>query len=232
MGQPLRDDSRPSLKVTAETKTPRHFFYEFFMLILTVAVVAMVTVETFGAVNSDSANILHLADFVICFVFFFDFLWRLWTEKRRFRYFLTIGWLDLISCVPMVGFTRYARLVRVVRMIRLLRGFKSVKNLASAIDDNKSESVIFTSILILLFTIFFGAIAVINFESSFPESNIKTASDAVWWCCVTMTTTGYGDFYPRSLGGRVVAVFLMMSGLGLTAIYTALFATWLMKGKT
>lgn len=211
------------------TTSYRSLLYDFFILVLTVAVLIIVTMETVGAVNDNTVGILRVTDLIICAIFFFDFLWRLISERRRLRYLLTFGWLDLISCIPVFGLARYARIVRVLRMIRLFRGFKSVKHLAAAIDANKAESVIFTSILLLLFTLFFGAISILNFESSLPESNIKTAPDALWWCCVTMTTTGYGDFYPLSFGGRFVAGFLMATGLGLTAVYTALFASWLMK---
>jgi len=70
----------------------------------------------------------------------------------------------------------------------------------------------------------FAAIAVMNFED-LPESNIKGAGDAFWWAFVTMTTVGYGDKYPLSAEGRIVACILMLAGAGMFATLTGFIAS-------
>jgi voltage-gated potassium channel len=70
-----------------------------------------------------------------------------------------------------------------------------------------------------------GAIIVYLFERHAPGSNIHTLKDAVWWSFVTVTTVGYGDFYPVTAGGRVTACFIMGTGLLTLAVVTAQVAS-------
>jgi voltage-gated potassium channel len=70
-----------------------------------------------------------------------------------------------------------------------------------------------------------GAVIVYLFERHAPGSNIHTLGDAVWWAFVTVTTVGYGDFYPVTPGGRVTACFIMGTGLLTLAVVTAQVAS-------
>jgi voltage-gated potassium channel len=79
----------------------------------------------------------------------------------------------------------------------------------------------------------FASIAVMNFED-LPESNIKDAGDAFWWAFVTMTTVGYGDKYPLTREGRIIACVLMIAGAGVFATLTGFIASMFVQpgGKT
>jgi voltage-gated potassium channel len=79
-----------------------------------------------------------------------------------------------------------------------------------------------------------GALAVLNAESSSPEANITTYGNALWWAVVTTTTVGYGDYYPVTAEGRLVAVGLMVVGIGFIGASTGVFAAALMRrvGRT
>jgi voltage-gated potassium channel len=70
-----------------------------------------------------------------------------------------------------------------------------------------------------------GAVIVYLFERHAPGSNIHTLGDAVWWSFVTVTTVGYGDFYPVTTGGRVTACLIMGTGLLTLAVVTAQVAS-------
>ena len=69
------------------------------------------------------------------------------------------------------------------------------------------------------------AIGILQVEKD-PNSNIKTAEDALWWAYVTITTVGYGDKYPVTTEGRLIAVVLMTGGVGLFGTFTAYIASW------
>ena len=78
-------------------------------------------------------------------------------------------------------------------------------------------------------TLFLGAWLVLLFEENTPGSNIHSYPSALWWSIVTVTTVGYGDRFPVSEGGRVVATVLMIVGIGLIGVLTATVASVFMK---
>ncbi len=72
-----------------------------------------------------------------------------------------------------------------------------------------------------------GAIAILDAERDVPGANITTSGDALWWAATTVTTVGYGDVYPVSTSGRLVAVALMLVGIAVVGAVTASVATWM-----
>lgn len=75
-----------------------------------------------------------------------------------------------------------------------------------------------------LFIIFGGGFAVFLVEHGHPGANITQYGDAVWWAVVTIATVGYGDYYPVTAVGRIIAIFMMISGVGIFALMVATFA--------
>lgn len=73
--------------------------------------------------------------------------------------------------------------------------------------------------------IIFGSISLLQVEHD-ANSNIKTAEDAIWWAFVTITTVGYGDKYPVTTEGRIIAAFLMVTGVGLFGTFTGYMTSW------
>jgi voltage-gated potassium channel len=81
-------------------------------------------------------------------------------------------------------------------------------------------------------TLFVGAWLVLLFEENAKGSNIHSYPDALWWAIVTVTTVGYGDRYPTTEGGRIVAVVLMLLGISLIGVLTATIASVFVKEHT
>jgi voltage-gated potassium channel len=77
--------------------------------------------------------------------------------------------------------------------------------------------------------VFVGALAVLDVEQSAPDAKIVTFGDALWWAMTTITTVGYGDMYPVTPIGRMVAAALMMSGIAVLGVVTASIASWLVQ---
>jgi voltage-gated potassium channel len=91
---------------------------------------------------------------------------------------------------------------------------------------------LFRVLLAVVGLLFLGAWLVMLFESHVARSNIHSYADALWWAVVTVTTVGYGDRFPVSEGGRIVAVALMMVGIGLIGVLTATVASFFMQEHT
>lgn len=77
--------------------------------------------------------------------------------------------------------------------------------------------------------VFVGALAALEAERHHPDANILTFTDAIWWAVATVTTVGYGDRYPVSGTGRLIATGLMFAGIALLGVITASFAAWMIE---
>jgi voltage-gated potassium channel len=73
---------------------------------------------------------------------------------------------------------------------------------------------------------------VLQFESTSPAGNIKTGGEAIWWGLVTITTVGYGDFYPVTMGGRLTGIFVMFAGIGIIGALASILASLLVSPST
>ncbi|CAM4118065.1 potassium channel family protein [Flavobacterium sinopsychrotolerans] len=125
----------------------------------------------------------------------------------------------------MIETLRPGRLLRLIRLLRIIRAFKTTKNIVDHIFANKAEGA-FTSVsVIAILLVIFSAIGILQVEND-PNSNIKTAEDAIWWAYVTITTVGYGDKFPVTTEGRIIAAILMTAGVGLFGTFTAFVASW------
>jgi voltage-gated potassium channel len=199
--------------------------YQLMMLVLCIYALAVLAIQTAVRLRPETREILDLADYAVCVIFFVDFLIDLWRAPSRRNYFLTWGWLDLLSSIPIFHVTRWARAARVVRIFRLLRGLRAARILTVVIVRRRIQSVFLAASLVALLLVVFSSIAVLTVETA-PESNIKSAEDAVWWAFATITTVGYGDRYPVTSEGRFVAAILMCSGVGLFGSFSGLLAAW------
>jgi voltage-gated potassium channel len=205
--------------------------YQIFMLFLCIFVVGLLVVDTTMKTDVETKRIFSWIDTGICIIFLIDFSWRLITEKNRLIYFVTWGWIDFISSLPMFAIARLGRIARILRIIRLIRGLKSFKTLLDFIVQKRGESTALSASLIAILTVSFGSIAILQCEKDIEHSNIQSAGDAVWWTVVTMSTVGYGDHFPTTPEGRIVAAVLMIVGIGLFGTFTGFIAAWLMEGK-
>ena len=204
--------------------------YQLFMLALCVLALAGVVAQ--NAVDHDSQieGVLMYADTAICIAFGIDFLITLWRAPNRMKYFFTWGWLDLLSSIPTVSVARWGRIGRVLRVFRVLRGLRATKLISSVILRKRAQNTFLAAALLALLLVVFCSVAILEFETA-PESNIKTAADAVWWSFATITTVGYGDRFPVTHEGRFIAVVLMCAGVGLFGTLSGFFASWFLENE-
>jgi voltage-gated potassium channel len=202
-------------------------FFQCLILVLSVYVLAAMFLQTVLSLSPETNKLIDRIDFAICLVFLFDFFRRLRQAPSKLK-FLKWGWIDLISSIPMFDFLRWGRVVRIVRILRILRAFRSTKVLLSFLFQNRANGTFASVALISIVMVIFASIAILNLENA-AESNIKTPADALWWAFTTITTVGYGDRFPVTVEGRLVAAVLMTVGVGLFGTFTAYIATSFME---
>jgi voltage-gated potassium channel len=121
---------------------------------------------------------------------------------------------------------RLARLSRFARITRLLRG-ENKKALVKDVLDNRSQYAAFITILLAIIVLTVAGVLVLQFESASPDAKITTGKDALWYSMVTITTVGYGDYFPVTPGGRITATFIMVAGVGIIGALASILASLL-----
>jgi voltage-gated potassium channel len=205
--------------------------YDTFMLILCVWALGILALARFARWSNATLEVLAYADDIVCVLFLIDFVVNLIRAERPWHYFITWGWIDLLSSIPTVDLLRWGRTARILRFMRVIRGLKSARALTHFLSGRRTESALLASTLIALLLIVSASIAVLEFEV--PDGgNIATAQDAMWWAVSTMTTVGYGDRYPITPEGRIVGVFLMAAGVAIFGVLSGAIASWFLAPAT
>jgi len=176
--------------------------------------------------DSEIKDLLMIFDWGFCVLFFVDFLHNLFTAERKLRYLYTWGPFDLISSIPVIGPFRLARLGALFRILRI---FRSIRILSQVYMRDKAASVVAVLMIAGISTIIGVSVAVLHAEKSTPGASILTGEDAAWWSVVTVSTVGYGDLVPVTPTGRVLAVVLMVVGIGLFATFAGAIANIFMR---
>lgn len=206
--------------------------YEIFILVVTLLSLAVM-----GALllPLDEATITALGfwDNLICCIFLADFAYNLTGSRPRRHYLIDQrGWLDLLGSIPSLGvfqltaLLRLARLSRLARIVRILGG-KQRKELVKDVLANRGQYALFITVLLAIIVMSVSSVLILQFESRDPSASITTGGDALWWSVVTITTVGYGDFYPVTTLGRLTAVLVMASGIGIIGALASILASLL-----
>jgi voltage-gated potassium channel len=184
-----------------------------------------------------TVQVLSIYDNLICAIFLIDFFLNLKNSPKKSDYFIKDrGWLDLLGSIPSLGLFanagKYAGLFRLARLSRLARIARLMKGggkeaLIKDVLANRSRYTGFITILMTIIVLTTCSVLVLQFESKSTEANIKTGWDALWYAVVTITTVGYGDFYPKTVLGRIAGMFIMFAGVGIIGVLASILSSLL-----
>ena len=190
-------------------------------LILSFLSLIVISSLLFVPLDHNSRTILISLDTIICALFIFQLSIDFFRSKNKPKY-LKEHWIDFVASIPIIEPIRYARIFHILRVFRLLR---SSRSLLKQIQSNRKEATI-ASILILMVTLIsLGSVFMLMFEGKDPNANIHTAGDAIWWAFVTISTVGYGDHYPVTVAGKILAVLVIISGVGIFGMISGLITS-------
>lgn len=175
------------------------------------------SVQVIGNVPDSQAGVVELIIWVTWGAFAVDYAVTLYLAPRRGRWFL--GNLHELAILVLPAL-RPLRLLRLMTLLRILH-----RTGGSALRGRIVTYVLVSA----LFLIYAGGLAVLDAEENAPGANITTFWDALWWAMTTITTVGYGDHYPVTAIGRLVAAGLMIGGIAVLGVVTASVASWLVE---
>lgn len=185
--------------------------YDAVILLVSLIAIGMLAVGVVVELTPTTRSLLASVDLAICGIFLIDFVINLARTPNRWQYLITWGWIDLLSSIPVFDSLRWGRAARVVRILRVIRGIKAARFLAAIVFRNRARNALLGGSFVAVVVVFVSSFAILQFESP-NGGNITSADEAVWWAICTVTTVGYGDLYPVTWEGRVVAFILMVTG--------------------
>ena len=178
--------------------------------------ITYVTPIYFYPMNHSLVEVFRWSNYLIWALFLFDYLIQLYLSSNR-RKFFTTHFVELFLLI--------------VPFFRPLRGLRALLFTSKASFSSKKSYIKSIPILIAVTTVLMilimGAV-ILEIERFAPGSHITTPSDALWWALVTVTTIGYGDVYPVTTEGRLVAGVLIVFGVAMISALTASFAAWIL----
>ena len=206
------------------------FFGIFIQTLILISIVSF-SVETIPNLTESTKSILHFIEVFCVIVFTLEYLMRIYVAEHKLRFiFSFFGIIDLLAILPFyLTFGIDLRSLRALRFLRLFRIFKLVRynralnDLIKAVKIAKEQIALFLFITLIL--IYFAAVGIYYFEHEVQPEKFTSIFDSLWWAIITLTTVGYGDVYPITVGGKVFTFFLLMIGLGIVAIPTGIISS-------
>ena len=220
---------------TRESKAGLYFDYAIQVLILLS--VASFTIETLPDLTAETINYLETFELVCILIFSLEYLVRLYIAKNKLKFITSFyGIIDILAILPFyltLGFdlrsARVLRFLRLFRLIKLIRYNKAIRRFQTAFMMIKQELVMFSMVSLILF--YLSAVGIYYFENSVQPESFSSVFSSLWWSVVTLTTVGYGDIVPITVGGRIFTFIILMIGLGIIAIPSGMISSALTEAR-
>jgi hypothetical protein len=213
--------------MTKERSELKSVGYEIFIGILSI--LSIVNLALLYVVQEETLDtVLTVMNAVFSVIFLADFLYRILTAPSAGAYFFKhFGWADLLASLPFEQF-KILRAFRLIRVYRLLLEV-GIRTVARALSKDRAGSSLYILLLMGIFVLEFGSLAMLRVEQGAPGANITTASDAIWYTIVTISTVGYGDQYPVTDAGRAIGAGIIVVGVGIFGTFTGYLANFFLS---
>ena len=170
-----------------------------------------------NSVPSSTQTLLNIVQWISWIAFAADLIYGLSTAENKKKY---LKKHPLEVAAVLLPFLRPLRLMRVISF-----GGLAIQKVAIGRQFAITVKVFLASI----FVAYISAVQITITERGVDGSNIKNFGDGLWWAMTTVTTVGYGDRYPTTTEGRLIAIALMIMGISLMGVITASVAAWFVK---
>lgn len=208
--------------------------WRIFVDVLTaLSVIAIILDYIYPNLTGLQKDEIYSFDLFVVAILAIDFYNRIKKSNMKVTNFLVKHWYEIPSMMPLLLFSTLEHEIligTVVRSIRLLRLFRIVHLFFRTVTIFEGNRLIY--IMSFAFTsILLGAFAEYLVESSAQHTKINSFGDALWWSIATVTTVGYGDIYPVTITGRVIASILMIIGIAILGLFISTLGESLIESR-
>ena len=222
-------------RIVEETDTTPGKIFDIFIQSLIVLSLISFSIETLPDLSENIKRLLKITEAIVVVIFTMEYLLRLFIADKKLKFvFSFYGLIDLFAILPFyITKGIDLRSIRIFRLFRLVRAFKifrystAIQRFKIAFLEVKEELTLF--LVATGFLLFLTSVGIYYFENSAQPEQFKSVFHCLWWAIVTLTTVGYGDVYPVTVGGKIFTSFIVIIGLGIIAVPTGLVASALTK---
>ena len=221
--------------IVQDTDTRAGRAFDLVVLCLILISISSLTIETLPDLPPALRSALRTSEIVITVLFTVEYVLRVATAERKANYIFSFyGIIDLVAVLPFylalgvdLRAVRAVRLFRIFRIFKLTRYNRAMERFGKAIVRAREEATIFLIATFIL--LYISAVGIYHFEHEAQPEAFKSVFHSLWWAVATLTTVGYGDVYPITVGGKIFTFVMLMCGLGIVAVPAGLIAAALTK---
>lgn len=228
----------PTLKYIVEQSDTRagRSFDLCIQLLIVLSLIAF-SVETIPDLSPSTKRILNVFEVVTVAIFSVEYVLRLAVADRKIGFAASFfGIIDLLAILPFylsfgidLRSIQAFRLLRLFRMFKLVRYSRAIQRFHHAFLIAREELVLFLFVTMIL--LYLAAVGIYHFEHDAQPDTFASVFHSLWWAVTTLTTVGYGDTYPVTVGGRIFTFFILLIGLGVVSVPAGLLASALSKAR-
>ncbi|RZP18702.1 MAG: ion transporter [Flavobacteriales bacterium] len=211
--------------------------FDYFIQTLILLSLIGFTFETFPDISKFTIEALETFELVCVIIFTVEYLLRVFVSKNPLKYIFSFyGIIDLLAIFPFyigsiydLRALRAFRVFRIFRALKLIRYNKALNRFHIAAKILKEEMVLF--LIMTCIFIFIASAGIYFFENEAQPDVFSSVIHSGWWAIVTLTTVGYGDVYPITIGGKIFTTFIVLIGVGVVTIPAGIIASALSKAR-
>ena len=224
-------------QLVEQSDSPVGRAFDLFIQALIVLSLITFSIETLPNLSLSTQTWLRRFEVFSVVVFSVEYALRVWVSTPKRAYVLSFfGIVDLAAILPFyVASGIDLRSIRTLRLLRLFRIFKlaryssATRRFHLALMIAKEEMVLFLCVTLIL--LYVSAVGIYHFENEAQPEQFASVFHSLWWAVTTLTTVGYGDTYPVTVGGRIFTFFILLIGLGVMSVPAGLLASALSKAR-
>ena len=225
-------------KIIEDTDSRSGRIFAWIIQILIILSLVTFSISTLPELSKETKRFLWIIEAITVAIFSVEYVLRILVADRKLKYIFSFyGIIDLMAILPFylnfgmdLRSVRVFRLVRMVRIIKLIRYSHAVRRFHRAFAIARDELILFFCVTLML--LYLSAVGIYYFEFPAQPEQFKSVFHSLWWAVATLTTVGYGDIYPVTVGGRIFTFIVLMVGLGIVAVPTGLFASALSQARS
>ena len=223
--------------VVEDNTTKKGKVFDFIIQALIFLSLIAFSIETLPNLPEWIINLLKAFETFCIYIFLAEYVLRVFVSKKPFNYIFSFyGIIDFLAIAPYfvssfvdLRFLRAFRIFRIFRVLKLVRYNKAIRRVSIAAKEVKEEVALF--LIATLILIFIVSAGIYFFENEAQPDKFQSVFHSMWWTIVTLTTVGYGDVYPITVGGKIFTFFILILGLGIVTIPAGLVASALSKAR-